>query len=182
MKLLNPEFFCRETLQVAEELLGKIISINGCSARIVETEAYKDDSASHAHKKTERSLIMYDTYGYVYVYLIYGMYECINFTTEPIGKPGAVLIRAVEPISGVELMKKRRKASELKNLCSGPGKLSSALGIDRNLNGSRIGKEVRIYDDGFVVDKIGRSSRIGIKDAQDLQWRFFIQGNEWASR
>lgn len=182
MKPLPAEFFCRNTLLVAKELLGKIISINGCSARIVETEAYRDDPASHAHKRTERSAIMFDTYGHVYVYLIYGMYYCINFTTEKIGRPGAVLIRIVEPISGVKSMKKRRKTSELKNLCSGPGKLCLALGISRELNGSKIGTGVKVYDDGFSVSKIGRSTRIGIKDTLNLPWRFFIMGNEWVSR
>lgn len=182
MKPLTPEFFFRDTLLVAEELLGKIISLNGSSARIVETEAYKDDPASHAFKKTERSALMYDTYGHVYVYLIYGMYECLNFTTEPFGKPGAVLIRALKPISGIELMKKRRKTSELTHLCSGPGKLSLSFGIDRRLNGTEIGDKVKIYDDGFVVRKIGCSSRIGIKDALNLKWRFFIFENEFVSQ
>jgi len=76
MKLLSENFFARDTVAVARDLLGKVVMVNGCSARVVETEAYKQDKASHAYKKTERSLLMYDTYGYVYVYLIYGMYWC----------------------------------------------------------------------------------------------------------
>jgi DNA-3-methyladenine glycosylase len=179
-------FFSRDTVKVAKELIGKIISIGSgqdrCDARIVETEAYKDDPASHAYKKTERSALMYDTSGHVYVYLIYGMYECVNFTTEKIGKPGAVLIRAVEPLSGIKLMKKRRGTGELTNLCSGPGKLCQALGIGRELNGGQLGERIKIYDDDFQAGKIGKSSRIGIKDALNLQWRFFLEGNEFVSR
>lgn len=182
MRTVSADFFCRDTLIVARELLGKIISVNGCKARIVETEAYGKDPASHAFKKTPRSAIMFDTYGYVYVYLIYGMYECVNFTTEKIGEPGAVLIRAVEPLVGVDEMKKRRETEKVDNLCSGPGKLCQALGIMREMNGKKLGGEVKLYDDGFNVGEIGCSSRVGIKDALDLQWRFYVRGSEWVSK
>lgn len=181
MKQLPPAFFARDTVTVAKELLGKIISVNGCRARIVETEAYGTDPASHAHTKTERSQLMYDTHGHVYVYLIYGMYYCLNFTSEK-NQPGAVLIRAVEPLSGIGKMKKRRKTNDIYNLCSGPGKLCQALAIDKNLNGLPLGKIVTVYDDGFKIGKIEKSSRIGIKDALDLQWRFFIRENEFVSK
>ena len=181
MKKLLPDFFARNTVTVARELLGKIISVNDCQARIVETEAYGKDPASHAFKRTERSALMFDTYGHVYVYLIYGMYECVNFTTEKMGEPGAVLIRAVEPLSGIEEMKARRKCDKKDNLCSGPGKLCQALGITRQLNGLKLGKEVKVYDDGFVVRKIETSSRVGIKDARDLQWRFYVEGSMFVS-
>lgn len=181
MKQLPPAFFARDTVTVAKELLGKIISVNGCRARIVETEAYGTDPASHAYTKTERSQLMYDTHGYVYVYLIYGMYYCLNFTTEK-DQPGAVLIRAVEPLSGIENMKKRRKTKEIYNLCSGPGKLCTALGIDKWHNGLKLGSEVKVYDDGFTVTGMGSSSRIGIKDALDLPWRFFVGGNLFVSK
>src|SRR3989339_935802 len=129
MKLLPPSFFAGDTITVAKELLGKVISVNGCTARIVETEAYGKDPASHAFTRTERSALMYDTYGHVYIYLIYGMYNCLNFTTETHGKPGAVLIRALEPLTEIETMQKRRKTNNLHNLCSGPGKLCQALNI-----------------------------------------------------
>ncbi len=150
-------------------------------ARIVETEAYGKDPASHAFKRTERSALMYDTYGHVYVYLIYGMYECINFTTER-NQPGAVLIRAVEPLKGIKRMKKNRKTEDIYNLCSGPGKLCRALGISRKHNGLPLGDEVQVHDDGYKIQKIGVSSRIGIKDALHLPWRFFIAGNGFVSR
>ena len=181
MQELHPVFFARETVTVARELLGKIITVNGCSGRIVETEAYGRDPASHAYKRTERSALMFDTFAHVYVYLIYGMYWCLNFTTEK-DEAGAVLIRAVEPLSGIAAMQNRRGMEELKHLCSGPGKLCSAFGIDKRFNGLPLGKRVKIFDDGSVVGKIGTSSRIGITDARHLEWRFFIDGNAYVSR
>lgn len=181
MKPLPQSFFAGNTVDIAQELLGKIITVNGMRARIVETEAYGRDPASHAFRRTERSKVMFDTHGHVYVYLIYGMYECLNFTTEK-KEAGAVLIRAVEPLRGIEKMKKNRQTEKLNNLCSGPGKLCQALGIDRTLNRLKLGKEIKVYDDGFKVGKIGTSSRIGIKDALELQWRFFVEGNEFVSK
>lgn len=186
MNPLPPSFFARNTVTVAQELLGKVITVNGLKARIVETEAYGRDPASHAYKRTERSALMFDTYGHVYVYLIYGMYECVNFTTEK-NEAGAVLIRAVEPLQGLEQMKKNRKirnrkTNDIYNLCSGPGKLCQALKITRKLNGLKLGKEVAVYDDGFKVKKMGTSSRIGIKDAQHLPWRFYVEGDGFVSK
>ncbi len=181
MKELSPSFFARDTVTAAKELLGKVISVNGMFARIVETEAYGRDPASHAYTKTERSALMYDTYGHVYVYLIYGMYWCLNFTSDQ-HDAGAVLIRAVEPLSGAEKMKKNRKIENITNLCSGPGKLCRAMGIDKRFNGLKLGKGIKVFDDGFKVGKINAGSRIGIKDALDLQWRFFIEGNGFVSK
>src|SRR3989344_262448 len=181
MKQLSPTFFARDTMNVAKELLGKILLVNGFKARIVETEAYKDDPASHAYTKTERSALMYDTHGHVYVYLIYGMYNCLNFTTEK-NNPGAVLIRAVEPLNKLETLKQIRNTNKLTNLCSGPGKLCQALGIDRTMNGLRLGRNIKIYDDNHSVKKISSSSRIGIKDAQELPWRFYLSDNEYVSK
>ncbi|MBI2582141.1 DNA-3-methyladenine glycosylase [Candidatus Woesearchaeota archaeon] len=181
MKELSSSFFAQDTVKTAQDLLGKIISINGMLVRIVETEAYGKDPASHAFKRTDRSALMYDTYGHVYVYLIYGMYWCLNFTSNQ-DEAGAVLIRAVEPLVGIEAMKKNRKTEKIQNLCSGPGKLCLALGIDKKYNGLKLGKEIKLFDDGFKIVKIASSSRIGIKDALELQWRFFVEGNEFVSR
>ncbi|MBC8312750.1 MAG: DNA-3-methyladenine glycosylase [Candidatus Cloacimonetes bacterium] len=181
MKELNRDFFERDTLSVAQELLGKVISVNGFLGKIVEVEAYGQDPASHAFKKTERSKLMFDTFGYIYIYLIYGMYNCINFTTEKEGKPGAVLIRAIEPLNKIDKLQKIRKTNKLTKLCSGPGKLCQALKIDKSLNGAKLGKGVKIYDDGSKVGSIGSSSRIGIKDALNLKWRFYIKENKFVS-
>lgn len=181
MKQLPASFFARDTVTVAKELLGKIISVNGFQARIVETEAYKDDPASHAFTRTERSALMYDTFGHVYVYLVYGMYHCLNFTTEN-NQPGAVLIRAVEPLNKLSELKQNRKTEKIIDFCSGPGKLCSALGIDRTFNGRKLNSVIKVHDDGYAVKKVARSSRIGIKDAQHLKWRFYISDNEYVSK
>ena len=181
MKELPSSFFARDTVAVAQELLGKIISVDGMQVRIVETEAYGRDPASHAYTRTERSALMYDTHGQVYVYLIYGMYWCLNFTCDK-NEAGAVLIRAVEPLTGIEKMKKNRKAEKMTDLCSGPGKLCRALGIDGKYNGLKLGKGIKVFDDGFKVGKIASSSRIGIKDALELQWRFFVEGNGYVRK
>lgn len=183
MKPIESDFFARDTVLVAQELLGKVIVVGDCVMRIVETEAYRDDAASHAHTKTGRSAIMYDTYGHVYVYFIYGMYFCLNFTTETKGMPGAVLIRAGEPLQGIEMMMTRRGVERKENLCSGPGKLCQALGITNEHNGQQIGSGmVRLFDDGYVVERIGRSRRVGISRGRHLFWRFFVNGNKWVSR
>lgn len=181
MKQLPKSFFARNTVDVAKDLLGKIIEVNGFRGRIVETEAYGRDPASHAYKKTERSALMFDTYGHAYVYLIYGMYWCLNFTTEK-DQAGAVLIRAVEPLNKFGELEKKRNTDKIISICSGPGKLCLAFDIDKNFNGLKLGKEIKVLSDGYTADKICSGSRIGIKDALDLQWRFFIAGNEFVSR
>jgi len=164
--MIKNAFFQRDAVIVAKDLLGKIISVNDKKLRITETEAYTNDLASHGHKKTPRSAIMYDTSGFVYVYFIYGMYHCLNFTTNKIGEPGAVLIRAGKLLD-----------HENENLCSGPGKLCRILDINKKLNGTKIGQKVKLFDDGFKVGKICKSPRIGISAAKELEWRFFISIN-----
>ena len=181
MKLLSSTFFARDTVAVAKDLLGKILSANGVSGRIVETEAYKRDPASHAYTKTERSRIMYETQGHVYVYLIYGMYHCLNFTTEE-NDAGAVLIRAVEPLSGIEEMKRRRKTAKEVNLCSGPGKVCQAFAIGKQHHGIQLGKDIKVYDDLLVVPTIKTSPRMGISEAKELLWRFYLEGNKFVSK
>ncbi|MDP3990339.1 MAG: DNA-3-methyladenine glycosylase [archaeon] len=180
MKEIPISFFAQDTLNVAKNLLGKVISVNGFLARIVETEAYCDDAASHARTKTERSKIMHDTYGYSYIYLIYGMYHCLNFTTSK--GPGAVLIRAVEPLNRIDELKLIRKTNDEKNLCSGPGKLCQAFGINKTFNELKLGTKIGVFDDGFVPAKMGKSSRVGITEAIDLEWRFYIESNKFVSK
>ncbi|MBI4152208.1 DNA-3-methyladenine glycosylase [Candidatus Woesearchaeota archaeon] len=181
MKPLPLSFFARDTVEVARDLLGKVIVVHGTSGKIVETEAYKRDPASHAYTKTERSRIMYETQGHVYVYLIYGMYHCLNFTTEK-NDAGAVLIRAVEPLSGIEEMKRRRKTTTETNLCSGPGKVCQAFAIGKQHSGIRLGKDIKIYDDLSVVPAIKTGPRIGISEAKELPWRFYLEGNTFVSK
>lgn len=152
MKEIKKEYFKQDTLKVAEELIGKILCVDNECARIIETEAYKDDKASHAHKMTGRSELMRETYGKVYVYLIYGMYYCLNFTTDT--KAGAVLIRALD-----------------KPGFDGPGKLCRELKINKDDNNTDVGKRIKIYEDEYTP-KIKRTERIGIKNDTHLLWRF----------
>lgn len=180
MRLLPKSYFKKDALTVAKNLLGKIISYNGCSGMIVETEAYKSDPASHAYKITPRSRIMLESYGKWYVYFIYGMYHCLNITTNE-NDIGAVLIRALQPISGTSKMKKRRKTDNIKNLCSGPGKLCQAFNITKKQNNTNVNQTIKIYNNP-IKPKITKTNRIGIKEENPLPWRFYIKESEWVSR
>ncbi len=181
MRELTKDFFVRDAVNLSKDLLGKIISVNGFLGRIVETEAYTNDSASHGKTRTERSSLMFDTHGCIYVYLVYGMYYCLNFTVND-NDVGAVLIRAVEPLNKITELKEIRKTEKVNNLCSGPGKLCQAFGINKSHNGLEIGGLVKVFDDGYLIKNLGQSSRIGIKNALNLQWRFFIMGNQHVSK
>lgn len=181
MQQLSKEFFARNTVMVARDLLGKVIDVNGMQGRIVETEAYCNDKASHAYTKTERSQLMFETFGHIYVYLIYGMYHCLNITTDK-ENAGAVLIRAIEPLTNITVMKIRRQTHLVENLCSGPGKLCQSFQIDKKFNGIELGDDIKIFDDGYIVRKYTQSKRIGIKEDVDLPWRFFITGNVHVSK
>jgi DNA-3-methyladenine glycosylase len=187
---LDRNFYNRATLKVAKELLGKYLVIekdgNYVSGKIVETEAYigPDDPASHAYRGlTPRNKVMFGDPGYAYVYLTYGMHHCLNFVTEREGFPAAVLIRALEPADGIEIMKKRRKTGDLKNLTSGPAKLCQAIGIDRTLNGADLCLDIIYVEDrGDKPTKIVSTSRIGIKEGKDKKWRFYIENDEFVSK
>ena len=182
MQELPKDIFRKDAVEIAQFLLGKVISCNDCSAMIVETEAYKTDPASHAFKITKRSEIMLKTYGVWYIYFIYGMYNCINITTNGKNNAGAVLIRALEPLEGIEPMKQRRKTDDIHNLCSGPGKLTQALGINRTLNATPINDKIKLYQyKSIPTEQIAASPRIGIKEAKDLLWRFYIKENKFVS-
>lgn len=182
MKRISQEFFNRDAVIVAQELLGKVISYNGCSGIIVETEAYKNDKASHAHTRTPRSEIMYSTYGHWYIYFIYGMYHCMNITTNGTDEAGAVLIRALQPLDGIEAMKKRRNTSNIYSLCSGPGKICTALGINKRLNGMQVNKKIYVYSfTAIPKQNIAKSARIGISNGKEIEWRFFIRENPFVS-
>ena len=125
MAYLTSEFFARDTIEVAQDLIGTTITVGECRGRIVETEAYTTDAASHSVMRPRQSIVMQQTFGHVYVYFIYGMYYCLNFTTDREGA-GAVLIRAVEPTRGLDLMRKRRGTEDVRKLASGPGRLCLA--------------------------------------------------------
>jgi DNA-3-methyladenine glycosylase len=176
---LNLDFFARDTVTVAQELIGTTLIVGKCEGRIVETEAYTTDAASHAARRTPRSTLMYDTFGHIYVYFTYGMYHCLNFTCERDGI-GAVLIRAIEPVRGVKEMIERRGIEDVKKLASGPGRLTQAMAIDLSFNGKPLGREIRLRDRPGTP-QIASSTRIGITKAIDLEWRFFEKDNPFVS-
>lgn len=185
--ILTREFYKRDTSEVARELLGRaLIKFNGremVGGVIIETEAYygRDDPASHAYGgKTQRSRIMFEKPGTAYVYLCYGMYYLLNVVTEKIGKPGAVLIRGLKPVWGIDIMKKRRRISESINPADGPGKLTIALGIDIKDNGADIvsgDKGLYIFDHKYEKNdfKIAVTERIGIKRGRKKLLRFLVK-------
>ena len=188
---LPREFYLRDGLTVARELIGKKLVTNLpdglTSGIIVETEAYmgKIDAASHAYKgKTERTKIFYGAGGFVYVYLIYGRNVCTNVVANVENVPEAVLIRALEPADGVELMIRRRGKKNIRELCSGPGKLSQALGVTKNFYGADLcGDEIFIETTDFRAD-VTATKRINVDyagEAADYLWRFVATGNEFLS-
>ena len=194
---LKKSFYQRELLTVARDLLGKVMikvnSDNILSGRIVEVEAYHGDfdQASHSYGGiTKRNEIMFQEGGYLYVYFTYGAHHCCNVVTGRKGEGTAVLIRAVEPVSGIETMIKNRfdikvkKENEIFNLTSGPGKVCEAFGINRSHSGIDItGEKIFILEAERIKEKeIGISKRIGITKSTDLLWRFFIKNNPYLSR
>jgi DNA-3-methyladenine glycosylase len=196
-KKLNKNFFAGEVLTVAKDLLGKSlvkVEKNGILVgKIVEVEAYHGDidEASHSFRgKTKRNEIMFESGGYLYVYFTYGAHFCCNVVTGRKGQGTAILIRAVEPISGIERMIKNRFGRKLKNekeifnLTSGPGKVCAAFGINRNHSGTDLtGEKIFLLQNKKIKNsEIGISKRIGITRSVDLPWRFFITNNPFLSR
>lgn len=188
---LSREFYKRDTVEVAKDLLGKLlvrkIDYAVLAGKIVETEAYRahDDPASHAFRgKTERNSVMFGEPGHAYVYFTYGNHFCLNVTARNHLPAGAILIRAIEPIEGIEVMLKNRQVSEITNIASGPGKLTKAMSITREQNGKDLcnRRELYLVNSDSIDYKVGFSSRIGIVRATDRLWRFFIKGNPHVSR
>ncbi|HEX4130078.1 MAG TPA: DNA-3-methyladenine glycosylase [Pirellulales bacterium] len=177
--MLAEDFFARETLVVARELIGTELVVGRCAGRIVETEAYKTDAASHYVTRRNQAVFMRETHAHVYVYFIYGMYHCLNFTTDSTA-PGAILIRAAEPLRGIELMRQRRRTTDIRKLARGPGCLCQAFAIDLSFNGLPIGKKIRVLP---RRDKpaIETTRRIGISQAVELPWRFYERDSQFTS-
>lgn len=184
MTILPREFYSKDTVTVAKNLLGKrIIRKIGrykISGIITETEAYRhnDDPASHAFRKiTDRNKIMFGDVGFAYVYFTYGMYFCFNVVAkDPKKAAGAVLIRAIEPEKGIKVMQKNRGIQNLKNLTNGPAKLAQALDITKEHYGIDLTKKSKLYiTEGIKSKKITASQRIGITKATDNLWNFKIE-------
>jgi DNA-3-methyladenine glycosylase len=187
-KILPRSFYDRPTVEVAKDLLGKVLQHGDTTGVIVETEAYLggDDLASHsARGVTDRTRVIFGPPGHAYVYLIYGMYECLNIVAEPEGVAGCVLIRAIQPLAGIGAMKRRRPAARTaRDIASGPGKLTLALGITRALNGSDVTMgPLTVHQPESRADiVIETSPRVGITECADWPLRFTIAGNLFVSR
>ena len=189
---LQREFYLRDGLTVARELIGKKLVTRlpegTTSGIIVETEAYMGtlDAAAHSYRgKTERTKIFFGAGGFVYVYLIYGRNLCTNVVANIENVPEAVLIRALEPVDGVALMISRRGKKNLRELCSGPGKLSQALGVTKNFYGADLcGDEIFIETTENFHDNITATKRINVDyagAAANYLWRFIATGNKFLS-
>ena len=193
MKPLKQSFFMKETVQVAEDLLGSYLIRNirdlTLIGRIVETEAYLglDDPCCHSFKDsyTDRTKTMYLTGGHSYIYFTYGMHYCFNVVTQDKKTPEAVLIRALEPVKGLAEIKKNRNKEQLTELCSGPGKLCQAFSITKSLNAKDLSKKGEIYiSKGRKAQKVETDSRVGLpwhKDSAYWFLRFYIKDNPFVS-
>jgi DNA-3-methyladenine glycosylase len=184
---LRREFFDRSVHEVARELIGCTVAVGGAAGIIVETEAYNaTDPACHAYiGRTGRNEVLFGEPGHAYVYLSYGIHSLLNFVAEPAGSAAAVLIRALEPTEEIELMRERRGLGELEQLCSGPGKLTEALGVGLELNGADLMVppfELTWPEPGRGAAEVVAGTRIGITKAAELPWRYCLAGSRFVSR
>lgn len=184
---MNREFFDRSVHQVARELIGWQLAVGETAGVIVETEAYEAaDPACHAYiGRTRRNEVLFGPPGHAYVYLSYGIHSLLNFVTEREGTASAVLIRALEPARGIEVMKDRRGRDQVEELCSGPGKLTEALGVGLELNGADLLAppfELAPPREVWAGVEIVTGPRIGITRAAELPWRYCVSGSRFVSR
>lgn len=195
--ILDIDFYKQDALTVARELIGKKllrkIGDKKIISKIVETEAYlgPEDKASHAYnnKRTKRTETMFKEGGVAYIYLIYGMYYCLNVVTATKGKPEAVLIRAIEPLSGLEIVKENRqiKSEREEDLTNGPGKLCQALAVDEKLDGVKLIDKNSLYiTEANKADfEVAKAKRVNIDYAEEYKdklWRFYLKGSSFLSK
>lgn len=173
-------------MEVARGLLGQVLVHGDAAGRIVETEAYlglKDLAAHSSRGVTPRTKVIFGKPGHAYVYFIYGMHECLNLVAEPEGEAGCVLIRALEPVAGIDTMRERRGRENIRDLCSGPGKLTQAMAITRAQNGLDVTRGELTVQQGLAEDlDIRVTPRIGITKSADWPLRFLIAGNPFVSK
>jgi DNA-3-methyladenine glycosylase len=184
---VNREFFDRSVHEVARDLIGCELAVGETAGIIVETEAYDaTDPACHAYiGRTARNEVLFGPPGHAYVYLSYGIHSLLNAVAEPEGSPAAVLIRALEPTKGIEEMRERRGRQEIDGLCSGPGKLTEALGVGLSLNGADLAEppfELSPRTGSWNGVEIVAGTRIGITKAAELPWRYSVKGSRFVSR
>ena len=188
---LPRRFFARPSTEVAPDLLGQVLvrvfpDGTRLAARIAETEAYEEgDPASHSYRgRTPRTQVMFGPPGHLYVYFTYGMHFCMNVVTGRDGEGSAVLLRAAEPLEGLEEMARRRGTTDPVLLCSGPARLCEAFGVDRSLNGIDLveGEGMWIERAPRPAARVVRGPRVGIRSAADRPWRFHLEGDRFVSR
>lgn len=176
-----------EAVVAARSLLGwKLVNRTPdgvTSGYIVETEAYnQEDPASHTFRgKRVANAPMFEAAGAIYVYFTYGMHYCVNIVAGPVGKGEAVLIRALQPVDGIDLMRQRRHQDRLEALCSGPAKLVQAMGITKAQSGTKLDRSGLYLEPGFEPSEIVQTTRIGISQAVDQPWRFYVKDNPFVS-
>jgi DNA-3-methyladenine glycosylase len=182
--VLQRSFFARDVVAVARDLIGATLTVGGVGGRIVETEAYHhEDPASHSFAgPTQRNAVMFGPAGHAYIYLSYGIHWCLNAVAGPPGEGNAVLIRALEPLSGLAVMGARRGGMPDRLLCAGPGRLCQALGLGREQNGLPLDEPpFRLAQPQSPVP-IATGPRIGISKAADRLWRFGLAGSRFLSQ
>jgi DNA-3-methyladenine glycosylase len=183
-RVLRRDFFTRSVHEVAPDLIGATFLVDGVGGVIVEAEAYDgEDPASHGFRgRTARNASMFGPGGHAYVYRSYGIHWCVNLVCGGEGEPEAVLLRALEPTHGVELMRSRRGLHRERALCSGPGKLCQALGITREHDGLALDRPPFELRERSDVPQIVTGPRIGITQATELSWRYCLAGSPYLSR
>jgi DNA-3-methyladenine glycosylase len=182
--MLRRDFFARSVHEVAPDLIGVTLLVDGVGGRIVEVEAYdQEDPASHAYRgRTTRNAVMFGPPGHAYVYRSYGIHWCLNLVCAEEGVPEAVLIRALEPTAGLEEQRRRRGMSDERALCSGPGKLCQALAITGEHDGVALDVPPFRLEERREVPEIATGPRIGITRGTELSWRYGLAGSRYLSR
>ncbi len=183
-KLLKRAFFARSVHEVAPDLIGATLLVNGVGGIIVEVEAYHHtDPAAHSFRgPTPRNRVMFGPPGFAYVYRSYGIHWCVNFVCEKEGSASAVLIRALEPTHGLAAMRRRRRITDARSLCSGPGKLTEALAITAAHNGLALDAPPFALLARSTSAEVVSGVRIGITKAVELPWRYGLRGSKFLSK
>jgi DNA-3-methyladenine glycosylase len=182
--VIDRGFFDRSVHAVAPDLLGVTVLVDGVGGRIVEVEAYDhEDPAAHGYRgRTERNAAMFGPPGHAYVYRSYGLHWCLNFVCEGTGVASAVLVRALEPTHGLDVMRARREVGDDRLLCAGPGRLCQGLGVTRDHDGRPLDRPPFALLEREAEPETVTTTRVGITKAADRPWRYLVAGSPWLSR